>query len=270
MHSHILNIPETEESLITGNLKFNLELSHRLDILHLICIWMITSVLQYSIPLKRGQSEGLHRCWRSNGFSSVFSASQAWMAMEWATCQRPVTKHIGHGCTNNELSIQVECWKHRTGSCLLHSSLCQSLGCDCDTGTMHCIRSTGPQPPDIDTVVVLQCRKAFWVHDCGVTIVEWALRLGQALLFPTLQKRKDGPRLGYVGTCCWDVIQLLWRKIWRCQHFPQLRRAFVLRCEPEPPKLDSRFLFSPSIASWLWSSAKAQFQSQMHWDLRIS
>lgn len=33
-----------------------------------------------------------------------------------------------HGDALEELSIQVERWKHQIGSCLLHSSLCESLG----------------------------------------------------------------------------------------------------------------------------------------------
>ena len=48
-----------------------------------------------------------------------------------------VREHMGDAL--EELSIQVERWKHQIGSCLLHSSLCQSLGWQSEDRLYHAL-----------------------------------------------------------------------------------------------------------------------------------
>jgi len=147
-----------------------------------------------------------------------------------------VREHMGDAL--EELSIQVERWKHQIGSCLLHSSLCQSLGWQSEDRLYHALHQ-------INRTTISRHRHSSdssmqeGAYNCVMSMVSdtrWTqvLRLGQALLLapeseslkgkdrylmitassfpkvsPTLQKRKDGPRLGSLvvwpfGQRCWE------------------------------------------------------------------
>lgn len=138
---------------------------------------------------------------------------------------------------------------------------------------MHCIRSTGPQPLDIDTVIFQEgaynCVMSMvsdkstkagsspalstWIRVLMITASSFPPKVS-----PTLQKRKDGPRLG--SLVVWPFGQRCWEWSNGTSKVPAFSAtAPCFRSAVWPPQFPQvggcRFLFSPGIASWQVPSA---------------